>query len=141
MPGLMFVREPCTHTPHTYTDISTDVLSMAEMAVAIMVVSLPSMRGFLRRGGMFSSNKNSGSSSYQRSKYGIRTPLSGSNNGFVRPTIRVKHNFRVQTDDDSGSEVELNNMSRKDVIYETRRVSVQYSRSLDDEMKRDGKLI
>ncbi|KAH7380546.1 hypothetical protein DE146DRAFT_637540 [Phaeosphaeria sp. MPI-PUGE-AT-0046c] len=116
------------------------VLSMAEMAVAIMVVSLPSMRGFLRRGGIFSSNKNSGSSSY-RSKYGIRTPLSGSNNGFVRPTIRVKHNVRARTDDDSGSEVELNNMSRKDVIYETRRVSVQYSKSLDDEMGRSGKLI
>lgn len=110
---------------------------MAEMAVAIMVVSLPSMRGFLRRGGMFSSNKTSSSES--RSKFGPRTPLSGSS-GFVRPSIRSKHRARVQIDEDSGSEVELNTMSRKDVIYETRRVSVQFSRPLDDGDERCEKL-
>ncbi|KAL7776187.1 hypothetical protein CFE70_006600 [Pyrenophora teres f. teres 0-1] len=114
------------------------VLSMAEMAVAIMVVSLPSMRSFLRRGGIFSSNKKSHTSSSQ-GPYGQRTPGTGSQ-GFMRPTRRVKHSVRVHTEEDSGSEVELNTMTRKDVIYETRRVSVQFSRSQDEGSEIYGKL-
>lgn len=106
------------------------VLSMTEMAVAIMVVSLPSMRSFLRRGSLFSSNKKSHSS--ESRTYGHQTPASGSHN-FLRPSRRGKHTVRVHTDEDSGSEVELNTMSRKDVIYETRRVSVQFSKSHDEE--------
>ncbi|KAI4653464.1 hypothetical protein J4E93_001230 [Alternaria ventricosa] len=106
------------------------VLSMTEMAVAIMVVSLPSMRSFLRRGSLFSSNKKSHSSGSRT--YGHQTPASGSHN-FLRPSRRGKHTARVHTDEDSGSEVELNTMSRKDVIYETRRVSVQFSKSPDEE--------
>lgn len=112
------------------TDTHIDVLSMAEMAVAIMVVSLPSMRSFLRRGTLFSSNKKSRSS--ESRTYGHQTPASGSHN-FLRPSRRGKHSVRVHTDEDSGSEVELNTMTRKDVIYETRRVSVQFSKSQDDE--------
>ncbi|CAN9432589.1 unnamed protein product [Alternaria alternata] len=108
----------------------TDVLSMAEMAVAIMVVSLPSMRSFLRRGTLFSSNKKSRSS--ESRTYGHQTPASGSHN-FLRPSRRGKHSVRVHTDEDSGSEVELNTMARKDVIYETHRVSVQFSKSQDEE--------
>jgi hypothetical protein len=115
-----------------------DVLSMAEMAVAIMVVSLPSMRSFLRRGGIFSSNKNSGGSS-SRSKYGLRTPIVGSS-GFTRHSIRGKPSNRVPIDEDSGSEVELNVMGRKDVIYETRRISVEFTNSADYEAQRSGKL-
>lgn len=115
------------------------VLSMAEMAVAIMVVSLPSMRHWLRRGGLFSSNKNSGNSS-SRSKYGLRTPIVGSN-GFSRPIIRGKPSGRGPIDEDSGSEVELNIMGRKDVIYETRRISVEFSDSADYHgAPRSGKL-
>ncbi|KAI0610722.1 hypothetical protein TUN205_05005 [Pyrenophora tritici-repentis] len=114
------------------------VLSMAEMAVAIMVVSLPSMRSFLRRDGIFSSNKKSHSSS-SNGAYGQRTPGTGSQ-GFIRPTRRVKHSVHVHTEEDSGSEVELNTMARKDVIYETRRVSVQFSRSQDEESGIYGKL-
>jgi hypothetical protein len=113
------------------------VLSMAEMAVAIMVVSLPSMRHWLRRGGIFSSNKNGSSSS--RSKYGLRTPIVGSN-GFTRPMIRGKPSGRGPIDEDSGSEVELNIMGRKDVIYETRRISVEFSNSADYGASRSGKL-
>lgn len=33
----------------------------------------------------------------------------------------------MHIDEDSGSEVELNAITRTDVIYETRRVSVQFS--------------
>jgi Leucine-rich repeat (LRR) protein len=99
---------------------------MTEMAAAIMVVSLPSMRSFLRRGTLFSSNKKSRSSDSRT--YGPQTPASGSHN-YLRPSKKGRHSVRVHTDDDSGSEVELNTMGRKDVIYETRRVSVQFSNS------------
>lgn len=114
------------------------MLSMTEMAVAIMVVSLPSMRSFLRRGGIFSSNKKSHSST-SHGEYGQRTPRTESQ-GYLRPSRRVKHSVRVHTEDDSGSEVELNTMARKDVIYETRRVSVQFSTSQDEERENFGKL-
>jgi hypothetical protein len=106
------------------TDTYVDVLSMAEMAIAVMVVSLPAMRSFLRRGGIFSSQKKSGLSS-SRQGYGLRTPVVLSNG--VK-SIRGKHNGQVRLDDYSGSEVELNNMERTDVIYATRRISVQSSK-------------
>lgn len=104
------------------------VLSMAEMAIAIMVVSLPAMRSFLRRGSFFSLSKKS--TSYpSRPGYAQRTPVAGSK-GFG--SVRSKNRPRVLHDEESGSEVELNNVARTDVIYATRRVSVQYSdRSLD----------
>lgn len=104
------------------------VLSMAEMAVAIMVVSLPSMRGYLRRGSLFSSKRNPYSSSTSRSGYGPQTPIVT----FGSSSKKV----RVQADEDSGSEVELNTIAhRSDVIYETRRVSVQFSTLLDEAEK------
>lgn len=103
----------------TITNQSVVVLSMAEMAVAIMVVSLPSMRGFLRRGSFFSSKKYYGSSGSHTGGYGAQTPIVtfGSSN----------KRARMHIDEDSGSEVELNAITRTDVIYETRRVSVQFS--------------
>jgi hypothetical protein len=110
---------------------------MAEMAVAIMVVSLPSMRSFLRRGSFFSSNKNSGSSSSRN--YGLQTPVSGSKD-FLRHPYRSKRSTRVQIHEDSGSEVELNTMGRTDVIYETRHISVQFSKSLDEDSKDLGRI-
>ena len=102
---------------------------MAEMAVAIMVVSLPSMRSFLQRGGIFSSKKVSAYSSSRG--YGHQIPDAGSNS-FALSSKRSRYNARVQIEDDSGSEVELNTMGRKDVIYETRRISVQFSNLVDE---------
>jgi hypothetical protein len=112
---------------------------MAEMSVAIMVVSLPSMRSFIRRGGIFSSNKHSAGSSGSRSAYGLRTPVAGSKD-FMRHPYRSKRDARVHTYEDSGSEVELNTMGRTDVIYETRHISVQFSKSLDEESKELGRI-
>lgn len=111
---------------------------MAELAIAIIVVSLPSMRSFLRRGGFFSFHKKSRTSD-SRTTYGQRTPASGSQ-GFMRPSRRGKHTVRIHSDEESGSEVELNSLGRKDVIYETRRVSVQFSRSQDEDSEPVGKL-
>ncbi|KAB2107707.1 hypothetical protein AG0111_0g4331 [Alternaria gaisen] len=126
--AMSMVRFATIEVIYAWTNVY--VLSMAEMAVAIMVVSLPSMRSFLRRGTLFSSNKKSRSS--ESRTYGHQTPASGSHN-FLRPSRRGKHSVRVHTDEDSGSEVELNTMARKDVIYETHRVSVQFSKSQDEE--------
>ncbi|EMD63946.1 hypothetical protein COCSADRAFT_182109 [Bipolaris sorokiniana ND90Pr] len=114
------------------------VLSMAELAIAIIVVSLPSMRSFLRRGSFFSFHKKSRTSD-SRTTYGQRTPANGSQ-GFMRPSRRGKHTVRIHSDEESGSEVELNSFGRKDVIYETRRVSVQFSRSQDENNEPVGRL-
>lgn len=51
--------------------------------------------------------------------------------------MKSKHSARSRLDEeDSGSEVELNTMGRKDVIYETRRISVQFS-PVDDKLEND----
>ena len=106
----------------TNVDTYAVVLSMAEMSVSIMVVALPSMRSFLRHGALFSSKKAYGSSA-SRSGFSVQTPTR---------TFGISGRKKARLDDlvdDSGSEVELNTMTRKDVIYETRRVSVQFSDS------------
>lgn len=133
---------------HAWTNVF--VLSMAEMAVAIMVVALPSMRSFLRRGSMFSrSRKTYGTaSSSGPSGYGQHTILGSKGGGggaaarsskfFSRPSSKVRNSVRSPAPhlgEYPGSEVELNVLERNDVIYETVRVSVQFSNS--DEEK-DG---
>ena len=122
----------------TKANMDTVVLSMAELATAIIVVSLPSMRSFLRTGGFFSFHKKSHTSE-SRTTYGQRTPANGSQ-GFMRASRRGKHTVRIHSDEESGSEVELNSLGRKNVIYETRRVSVQFSRSQDEDSETVGKL-
>lgn len=88
---------------------------MTEMATAIMVVSLPAMRSFLRRGSLFSSNKKS--TSYGSRGYGPCTPATASSR-FA--SIKSKPNASVQLPDDSGSEVELNFVASTAAISETR---------------------
>lgn len=123
MPGPMSVSASVNDpSPSAKVNICAVVLSMAEMSVSIMVVALPSMRAYLRRGTLFSSKKTYGSSG-SRPGYGVQTPIVTFGTGGRRKT-RPDDPL-----DDSGSEVELNTMARKDVIYETRRVSVQYSDS------------
>jgi hypothetical protein len=41
---------------------------------------------------------------------------------------RGKNMVSVRSGDDEGSQVELNNLARSDVIYETTRVSVQFEK-------------
>lgn len=110
------------------------VLSMAEVAVAIMVVSLPSMRGYLRRGKMFASKQTYG---YSSSEHHHRTPNARSEHLKFSSNIKSKDSTRSRPDEeDSGSEVELNIMGRKNAIYETRRISVQFS-PVDDRLEDD----
>lgn len=101
---------------------------MAEMAAAIMVVSLPSMRAALRRGGIFAPRRTYGSSS-SRTDHKSRTATNSSR--FKSISTRGGHSSRIHAEEDSGSEVELNVIGRKDVIYETQEVTVQFSDSRD----------
>jgi hypothetical protein len=89
---------------------------MAEMAVAIIVVSLPSMRSYLRSGTLFSSSSRRSQKGYA----GSRDLMSSDRRG--------KNMVSVRSGDDEGSQVELNNLARSDVIYETTRVSVQFEK-------------
>ncbi|KAH9881158.1 hypothetical protein J1614_001653 [Plenodomus biglobosus] len=123
--AVSVVRFATIEVIHAWTNVF--VLSMAEMAVAIMVVSLPSMRAYLRRGGIFASRRTYGSSSSNNHHH--RTPNARSEHVKLSSGNRSKQSRT--NDEDSGSEVELNSISRKDVIYETRRISVQFSDSDD----------
>lgn len=103
---------------------------MAEMAVAIMVVSLPSMRAYIRRGGILASKGLYGSSSSNRHRH--RISITRNERFALSSKEGSKGSAPVHPEeDDSGSEVELNTIRRKDVIYETRRISVQFSDSTE----------
>jgi hypothetical protein len=95
---------------------------MAEMSVAIMVVSLPAMRSFLKRGSLFSSSHK------KLYAYGSASHQGAASQDFKGYGRRGKNITSVRIGDDEGSQVELNDLTRSDVIYETRRVSVQYDK-------------
>ena len=82
------------------------IWSMAEMAVAIMVVSLPALKTLLRR-----KNKNTTSSK----------SFSNGHHYVVTASQRKSVFGRTDILDDGGSEVELNHFD-KDVIYKTKEV-------------------
>ena len=103
---------------------------MAEMAVAIMVVSLPSMRSYLRRGGFFSSRQTYGHSS---SDQHLRTPNRKSTYNHTTRSARSRRDG-----DDSGSEVELNDIN-KNIIVETHEINVDISPVTADDRLEFGK--
>ncbi|OHW94828.1 putative archaeal flagellin n-terminal-like domain-containing protein [Colletotrichum incanum] len=107
------------------------VLSMTEIAAAIIVVSLPALKSLLHRRGL-------------ASKYGTGQTESDGLAYKKHPTVSSHSHFklssgrdpyeattRVVAEDESGSEVELNNLERSDVIYKSARVSVTYHRRED----------
>lgn len=106
---------------------------MTEMAAAIIVVSLPALKSLLRRRGEGSTGRSYG-------RYG------GGTGG--RSTDKSSHaklssgrdpyvvSARVASAEDSGSEVELNQLGRN-VIYKTARVSVTYQTR--DDQEADGR--
>jgi len=91
------------------------IWSMAEMAVAIMVVSLPALKTLLRRKNKTATSANSFSNDHR----------------YVVTASQRKSVFgRGEILDDGGSEIELNHVG-KDVIYKTKEVSVD-SRPIED---------
>lgn len=93
------------------------VWSMAEMAVAIIVVTLPALKTLIRR--HRKNNTSSQSRSYSANQYAITASH--------RRSVYGRHGAI----DETGSDVELNRVRKIDVIYKSKEVSVD-SRPLDE---------
>ncbi|KAI5199248.1 hypothetical protein E4T39_06332 [Aureobasidium subglaciale] len=91
------------------------IWSMVEMTVAIIVVSLPALKTLLRR-----KKNNTSSNSYSHGHH-YAANSSNRRSAFGRSDLL----------DDSGSDVELNRVGMRDVIYKTKEVSVD-SRPIDE---------
>ncbi|KAH6974972.1 archaeal flagellin N-terminal-like domain-containing protein [Ilyonectria sp. MPI-CAGE-AT-0026] len=115
------VRFATMQAIHAWTNVY--VLSMVEMVAAIVVVCLPALKSLLRRGEP-STSKRGQSANTSRSRtynnYGPGTThikLSSGRDAYAAGT-------RATTIEESGSEVELNDMRRADAIYKTQRLSI-----------------
>jgi hypothetical protein len=83
---------------------------MAEMSVAIMVVSMPALKHLLK----FWKTSRNGSA-----------PDSYYNSGYTGQSLsRRRNQISCSLADDTGSDVELNRVVREDVILKTKEVSV-----------------
>jgi hypothetical protein len=86
---------------------------MAEMSVAIMVVSMPALKYLLKYWKTSSRSKNGSA------------PDSYYNSGFTgQSASRRRNQIECSLADDTGSDVELNRVVREDVIMKTKQVSV-----------------
>ncbi|KAK1978704.1 archaeal flagellin N-terminal-like domain-containing protein [Colletotrichum cereale] len=105
------------------------VLSMTEIAAAIIVVSLPSLKSLLHRRGLATSKYGTGKTEPDGLAY-KKSETASSHNHFKLSSGRDPYEatIRVVAEEDSGSEVELNNLQRSDVIYKSARVSVTYQK-------------
>ncbi|OLN81328.1 hypothetical protein CCHL11_08568 [Colletotrichum chlorophyti] len=106
------------------------VLSMTEVAAAIVVVSLPALKSLLHRRGLNSSKYGAAYSDSAGLAYKKNTTTS-SHFKLSSGRDTCSAITRVVAEDHSGSEVELNDLKRKDVIYKSARVSVTYERRED----------
>ncbi|KAI6781463.1 uncharacterized protein J7T54_001425 [Emericellopsis cladophorae] len=95
------------------------ILSMTEMAAAIIVVSLPALKPLLRRRGEGSTGQYGTGASVQRATTSSHVKLSSGRD----PYVATAH---VSSAEDSGSDVELRTVGRSNVIYKTAHVSVTY---------------
>ncbi|KAK1573749.1 archaeal flagellin N-terminal-like domain-containing protein [Colletotrichum navitas] len=104
------------------------VLSMTEMAAAIIVVSLPALKSLLHRRGLATSKYGTGETEAYKKNV---TEASHNHFKLSSGTDPYEATTRVVAEEDSGSEVELNNLQRSDVIYKSARVSVTYQKRED----------
>ncbi|KAH6693848.1 archaeal flagellin N-terminal-like domain-containing protein [Plectosphaerella plurivora] len=101
------------------------ILSMTEMAAAIIVVSLPALKSLLhsgRRG--LSTTPQYAKGATPRGGYGMNTIITS--NHLKLSSGRDPYtgsSTQAASADDSGSEVELNNLDRRNVIYKTDHIS------------------
>ncbi|KAK6213324.1 archaeal flagellin N-terminal-like domain-containing protein [Colletotrichum tabaci] len=94
------------------------VLSMTEIAAAIIVVSLPALKSLLHRRGLATSNYGTGKTGSDGLAY-KKHPTSHFKLSSGRDPYEAT--TRVVAEEESGSEVELNNLQRSDVIYKSAR--------------------
>jgi hypothetical protein len=103
-----------------------DVLSMAEMVAAILVVCLPALKSLIHHVEESTSKGQASNGSrdpYKHYATGSSHIKLSSGRDPYSTTTRV---VTTTAGEDSGSEVELNTLNRKDVIYKSERVSVTY---------------
>jgi hypothetical protein len=105
---------------------------MAEMVSAILVVCIPALKSLVKRG-IEASSSNRGTNQAGSSSTGYKAYASGSSHIKLSAgrDVYVTSTNVVVPGDDSGSEVELNNLQRKDVIYKSDRISVTYQQRDD----------
>ncbi|GJC88489.1 hypothetical protein ColLi_11327 [Colletotrichum liriopes] len=99
---------------------------------AIIVVSLPALKSLLHRRGLATSKYGTGQTESDGLAY-KKHPTASSHSHFKLSSGRDPYEAttRVVAENESGSEVELNNLERSDVIYKSARVSVTYHRRED----------
>lgn len=132
---------PTALTTFTYNP-NLDVLSMTELAAAIVVVSLPALKSLLHGLGLRSTKQGTTQtgSGYHKHSATVTSAshfnkLSSGRDHHVEPygnTARVA----AVPEEDSGSEVELTNLNG---IYKSARVSVTYQRREDGDWQGTGK--
>ncbi|KDN67119.1 putative archaeal flagellin N-terminal-like domain-containing protein [Colletotrichum sublineola] len=104
------------------------VLSMTEMAAAIIVVSLPALKSLLHRGGGVATSKY-GTGNTESDRLGYKKNVTATSHSHFKLSSGrdpYEATTRAVAEEDSGSEVELNNLQRSDVIYKSARVSVTF---------------
>ncbi|GKT71940.1 putative archaeal flagellin n-terminal-like domain-containing protein [Colletotrichum tofieldiae] len=108
------------------------VSDLLKMAAAIIVVSLPALKSLLHRRGLATSKYGTGQTESDGLAY-KKHPTASSHSHFKLSSGRDPYEAttRVVAENESGSEVELNNLKRSDVIYKSARVSVTYHRRED----------
>ncbi|GKT48713.1 uncharacterized protein ColSpa_08894 [Colletotrichum spaethianum] len=112
------------------------VSDLLKIAAAIIVVSLPALKPLLHRRGLATSKYGTGQTESDGLAY-KKHPTATSHSHFKLSSGRDPYEAttRVVAEDESGSEVELNNLERSDVIYKSARVSVTYQRREDFDKK------
>ncbi|KAK7964472.1 hypothetical protein PG988_011446 [Apiospora saccharicola] len=131
--GTSIGRFVTMQVTHAWTNVY--VLSMAELAAAVVVVCLPSLKSLVRHGAsMSSSAKRSRATTSRTGNSHIklssgRDPYLVSNHRTGPVVVSSSGGGLV---DDTGSDVELNSLEhRSDVIYKSHRVSVTYAKRDD----------
>ncbi|KAK1625094.1 archaeal flagellin N-terminal-like domain-containing protein [Colletotrichum phormii] len=108
------------------------VLSMTEIAAAIIVVSLPALKSLLHRRGLATSKYGTGQTGSAGRAFD-KQPTNFSRNHIKLSSGREPYvaTATAVPEEESGSEVELTNLEGLNVIYKSARVSVTYQRRED----------
>ncbi|KAF5660276.1 archaeal flagellin n-terminal [Fusarium heterosporum] len=136
--GASIGRFVTVDTIHAWTNVY--VLSMTEIAAAIVVVSLPALKSLLRGFGLRSSKQDTSNTGSGYNKHSTTASSnfnklsSGRDHGqLYSSTARVA----AVAEEDSGSEVELTNLQG---IYKSARISVTYQRREDFDWSASDKM-
>ncbi|KXH53964.1 archaeal flagellin N-terminal-like domain-containing protein [Colletotrichum salicis] len=128
--GASVGRFDTVETINAWTNVY--VLSMTEIAAAIIVVSLPALKSLLHRRGLATSKYGTGKTGSAGRAFD-KQPTNFSRSHIKLSSGREPYvaTATVVPEEESGSEVELTNLEGSNVIYKSARVSVTYQRRED----------